>query len=493
MVDVKTYPILAIFTLALLMQQDITAATKNDADVQLNQVQQEVIIDSLIEVIRNEYVEPKKAKEFIAALEASVKDGAYDQERLASSFIIATNQLLHAVYPDKHLGVLTAERFALMQEIFKSEQHQPNQHQGQPEQHQSNQHQRTQHSSAGNTSSSEQGGSSLDSIGIASVSEISRDGLNQIGYLSFSRFDNSEVAKSFVGRVFSIFSEADGIIIDLRECAGGDANMVTYLSNFFFDKRTHLLTSEFAKNANGVRVQADRWTEPNELSVIFAKKPLKILISEKSFSAAESFAYGMQVTKRAQIVVQASGGGGYMNDFFTLPSNLGVSVSVGRTFDPRTGKGWQIVGVEPDLVTEQGHGLYAALKSYTEASGKLVALNAEQRAIYDQVQAYANAWYGADGDTMKDLIAANYQRFEPKLNMPLSGVEMIEKTQAGEGVREKKIYYNRQIRDIVTSDNVATVTLILRETSHKLKLVKSNPLSKNWLITFDELQYKMRG
>ena len=66
---------------------------------------------------------------------------------------------------------------------------------------------------------------------------------------------------------------------------------------------------------------------------------------------------------------------------------------------------------------------------------------------------------------------------------------MIEKTQAGEGVREKKIYYNRQIRDIVTSDNVATVTLILRETSHKLKLVKSNPLSKNWLITFDELQY----
>ena len=149
MVDVKTYPILAIFTLALLMQQDITAATKNDADVQLNQVQQEVIIDSLIEVIRNEYVEPKKAKEFIAALEASVKDGAYDQERLASSFIIATNQLLHAVYPDKHLGVLTAERFALMQEIFKSEQHQPNQHQGQPEQHQSNQHQRTQHSSAG--------------------------------------------------------------------------------------------------------------------------------------------------------------------------------------------------------------------------------------------------------------------------------------------------------------------------------------------------------
>lgn len=494
MFRIKSSLILAILSVALLIQQNIFAATDKYADVPLNQIQQKAIIASLIEIIRNEYVEPGKAKAFVAALEASVKEGAYEQERLASSFINATNKLLHAVYPDKHLGVLTAERFALMQTRFKSEPEthtKPEAH-AKPEQHQPEQHQPNQHS-AGHASSSKKEGSGLDKIGIANVSEISRDGLNQIGYLSFSRFDNSEAAKNFVNRVFSTFSDADGIIIDLRECGGGDAEMVKYLSNYFFDKPTHLLTSEFAKNTNGDREQAERWTNPNALSAIFAKKPLKILISEKTFSAAESFAYGMQVTNRAQIVGQTSGGGGYMNDFFELPSSLGVSVSVGRTFDPRTGKGWQIVGVKPDLVTEQGHGLYTALQSYTEVSGKLIALNDEQRAIYDQVQAYANAWYGADAAMMDKLLAANYQRFEPNLKRPLSGVQMIEKTRAGAGVRENKIYYNRQIRDIVTTDNEATVSLVLRETSHKLKLVKLNFPSEKWLITFDELKNKVRG
>jgi hypothetical protein len=90
----KTGLIIAIPVLFLFMQKDSTAATKTNTDRLLNQVQQESIIDSLVEVIRNEYGEAEKAKSFIAALETSVDKGAYVKERLASSFIDATNQLL---------------------------------------------------------------------------------------------------------------------------------------------------------------------------------------------------------------------------------------------------------------------------------------------------------------------------------------------------------------------------------------------------------------
>ena len=83
------------------------------------------------------------------------------------------------------------------------------------------------------------------------------------------------------------------------------------------------------------------------MSPLFAELPLYLLIDDKTFSAAESFSFGMQRTSRAVLVGVRTAGGGHMNMPFDLAGGFGASISVGRTFDPQTGEGWQSTGVVP--------------------------------------------------------------------------------------------------------------------------------------------------
>ena len=50
-----------------------------------------------------------------------------------------------------------------------------------------------------------------------------------------------------------------------------------------------------------------------------------------------------------------------MNAPFDLAAGFGASISVGRTFDPRTGEGWQSTGVMPELTVDSDDALDAAL------------------------------------------------------------------------------------------------------------------------------------
>jgi len=219
------------------------------------------------------------------------------------------------------------------------------------------------------------GGVGLEAAGLSGAAEISRDGLNQVGYIAFARFNGSGQAIAILERIFATLADSERMIIDLRESRGGDAEMVKALSNYFFDQPMHLVTSIGPKQANGKRPTFERVTSPNSQSERFAGKPLDILISGKTFSAAESFAFGMKVTGRARLIGEATGGGGHMNDFFPLPAGFGASISVGRTFDPRSNKGWEGTGVTPDVPVEADHAMSKTLQLITEESGRLAALD----------------------------------------------------------------------------------------------------------------------
>ena len=221
---------------------------------------------------------------------------------------------------------------------------------------------------------------------------------------------------------------------------------------------------------------------------------MKILISSKTFSAAESFAFGMQTAGRAELVGETSGGGGYINDFFPLAHGFGASVSVGRTYDPRTGRDWQAIGVIPEVQIEQDHALFAALTSFTEQSGKLDQLQGDELRIYQHVQKYTNAWYGADHETMRSLISENFTGVYSDQSGTeidrLSFEQLISSTKDGDGQRTNEIYYNRIIRDIDVNDGQASVTLILRETLHHMSLTRQDD---KWLISHDNFKDKQRG
>jgi len=447
------------FTFVFLAQHLLTgSALAQEKPALLTSEQQLEIIEAFTETLLENYVVRGKAELLVDALQQAQNRNDFAASQNMEAFLDQTNNLIQSTTNDRHLGLLGPEKFGQMMAMFYGND--AEQDPGQSEKHpitESADHGHG-HSTPGRArETSSTSGNPLSVVGVSNVSEISRDGLNQTGYLALERFDGSARSVAFLERVFGTFTESDNIIIDLRDCGGGDAELVKVLSSYFFDKPTHLLNTTMPGEDINAPLIIERWTVPGQLSQYFVEKPLRILISSKTFSAAESFAFGMQAVSRAELIGETTGGGGYINDFFSLPYDLGASISVGRTYDPRTGNDWQGIGVTPDVQVESDHALITALTGFTEQSGKLDRLKGEELQIYHQIQKYTNAWYGADHETMKGLLSEEFIGVYSDRNSvvieQIPFAQLIANTESGMGSRKNEIHYNRIIRDI----NIVTV------------------------------------
>jgi hypothetical protein len=103
---------------------------------------------------------------------------------------------------------------------------------------------------------------------------------------------------------------------------------------------------------------------------------LYILTSRETASAGEGFSFILQQRKRAKTVGERTAGGGYGNKETPIGNGFVFFISVFREFDPRTGRGWQEVGVEPDIAVPAERALGAA---HLEAVKTLAAKATDER------------------------------------------------------------------------------------------------------------------
>jgi hypothetical protein len=480
---------------ALMLLTACSLGTLAFADSEIQELtvhEQRAIVADFQELLEAEYVLEDKLSLFRVGFENAIGAGIYSQPQTPEDFLKRTNRIIQASFPDRHLAVLSPEKYEQVVQMFgnpTTEQRDAKAGQGGHSPAHAGEHAgHTQPSSSADTRQEreQEGLNALREIaGITRVGEINRDGLNQVGYVAFERLIYSEKAKSVITNIFATFSESERMIIDLRDCRGGDMEMVVFLSNYFFEERTHLVSSQ-TRGSEAV----ERWTQPNALSPIFAKKDLDVLISNQTFSAGESFSFGLKRTGRARLLGMASGGGGHMNDFFPLPSGFGASISVGRTFDPRTGEGWQGEGVTPHLTFEKDHTLSETMKLITLSSGKLKSFSAEELEVYQMLQEYTHAWYNANADEMKDVILDNFKAVYRSGNAveKRDYQQQLMATEQGAGTMSQ-VYHNRIIRKINISEGYATAELVLRSTSHRVRLQKS---AQGWRIVLDEYTDKLQ-
>lgn len=163
-----------------------------------------------------------------------------------------------------------------------------------------------------------------------------------IGYLRVDRFYQAEESRPAFEAALDQLGSCRAMVIDLRENRGGsDANVL--LASYFLPERT-LLNRLVWRRQDPMEFWAGPSTRPE-----LAKVPVYVLVSRKSFSAAEGFAYGLQQRKRAVIVGEPTKGGANPNRFFPIGNDLEVSISIGRTINPVSGSNWEGVGVQPDV------------------------------------------------------------------------------------------------------------------------------------------------
>src|SRR5579863_3519555 len=126
-----------------------------------------------------------------------------------------------------------------------------------------------------------------------------------IGYLALDiQVRQDEVAKDAIAAAFAFLHNTDALIIDLRGNPGGNGPAELFLS-YLSEGAPYLAGTVHWRKDN--RVQEFRTVDLGERSY-GAHKPVFVLTSRTTFSAAESLAYEVQSFKRGVVVGETTGG-----------------------------------------------------------------------------------------------------------------------------------------------------------------------------------------
>jgi hypothetical protein len=144
----------------------------------------------------------------------------------------------------------------------------------------------------------------------------------------------------------SFLADTAALIVDLRKTIGGDPKSVALALSYFFEgapfvvnrfRWRKLPTQEFSTSADpgGPRYGA--------------RRPVAVLVSKSSFSAAEEFAYDMKVLRRGIIVGENTPGAANHALPVALEGGFTAFIPKARAENPLTGTNWEGVGVDPDV------------------------------------------------------------------------------------------------------------------------------------------------
>jgi hypothetical protein len=171
-----------------------------------------------------------------------------------------------------------------------------------------------------------------------------------IGYLQLDRFPYVKVSgvERAVSDAMGKVANTAALIIDLRENGGGSGDTVMLYMSYLFDEKT--LLSEAYERSNPT--PTPQWTRADVAGKRYgASRPLFVLTSRRTFSAAEAFAYTAQTLKRGTIIGETTAGAGHFNKFVEVGKQFVLSVAIGMTTSPVTHTNWDGIGVKPDIAT----------------------------------------------------------------------------------------------------------------------------------------------
>jgi formylglycine-generating enzyme required for sulfatase activity len=179
-----------------------------------------------------------------------------------------------------------------------------------------------------------------------------------VGYLRFDKFADPRYAGPTAVAAMNFLANCDALIIDLRYNGGGHSTMEQLLLSYFFDEPVHL-TTYYTRSSD---LTEQGWTHAYVNGPKLLDVDLYILTSSnQTFSAAEGFAYAVKNQGRGTIVGEVTTGGGHPIEFHYLREyDVELRVSISRAFDPKTGKDFEVVGVEPDAKVPAEKAFYTA-------------------------------------------------------------------------------------------------------------------------------------
>jgi hypothetical protein len=175
-----------------------------------------------------------------------------------------------------------------------------------------------------------------------------------VGYIELTGLTSTDESVQALDAAMAFLAHVDAMIVDMRRAPGGD-QMTNYLSSWFLPDSTPLVWNANRFTGDTLRNLSRAVGGAKRLDI-----PVYVLTSGRTASAAEAFALSLQANGRAKVVGDRSAGAGYNNFFFPLSDDMGMSISIGRAWHPKTGEGWEGTGVRVDIAVPAGQALAAA-------------------------------------------------------------------------------------------------------------------------------------
>lgn len=299
-------------------------------DMQLDEATRRQVIDGVLARLNAAYVFPETAKEMETAIRGRDTRREYDGLTSARALADSLTSHLRAVSRDKHLRVLFSARPLPTAEPRAEPS---------PEARQ-----RAEQSYRANN------------FGFSRVERLE----GNVGYLELRGFANAEVAgaEETVAAAMGFLANTDALIVDLRRNGGGSPRMVELLSSYLFGpERVHLNSLYWRPDDR----TEEYWTRSELKGPRYGPdRPVYVLTSGRTFSAAEEFTYNLRSLKRATVVGETTGGGAHPGGPQRVTDHFSVWVPSGRAINPVTGTNWEGTGVEPHVKVPQAEALEVA-------------------------------------------------------------------------------------------------------------------------------------
>ena len=317
--------------------------------------QQAVIVDTVIAAYKKHYLFPDKVGKIETALRERLAAGAYANLALLTDFLAALQQDLQSVNGDHHAYLIPAK--TRWPEVFVFDSLTPDEQEKLVRK------------------------SEYDNYGFHKLERLE----GNVGYIDLRQFCHPRHAESTAMAAMNFLRHCDAIIFDLRQNGGGEGEMGNLLSTYFFKNQVHLNDMVYAS-----RMKQD-WTDSHVSGPRMPDVPLYILMSARSFSAAEGFTFGLQNRKRAVVVGEKTRGGSHQIESVYYPElHMIVCVPNCETRNPETGATFEATGIIPDIAVPEAQALDVA---YADALRRILdtTTDADKRKALVWLQETLNA------------------------------------------------------------------------------------------------------
>jgi hypothetical protein len=334
---------LAGFALVLLVSLPLVAAAQGPSpdppDMKVDAAIRKAVVDTLADRIDRFYVYSDKATATAKALRKRLAAKEYDRITSARELADSLTSHVQAVTHDLHMRV-----------SYRAEPVPPmgGPGQGPPPESEMNRMRQTMLRT---------------NYGFERVERLA----GNVGYLDLRQFAGTPEAQPTAIAAMNFLANTDAIIVDLRRNGGGSPDMIATLLTYLIEPGDRLMFNTFYEREGDHTVQF--WTLPYVPGPSLHGKPVYVLTSPRTFSAAEEFAYDIQTHKLGTLVGAVTGGGANPGGMQRVHEHFVSFIPTGRAVNPVTKTNWEGVGVKPDIAASPGEALKVA---HVEALKKIM-------------------------------------------------------------------------------------------------------------------------